>query len=416
MSTSLRINPTRFQSDFTALSAIGATPAGGVNRPALSKAHLAARAWFAAQVQCANLTLRVDGAGNHSAILPSPNPDAPVLLLGSHLDSVPDGGRYDGALGVLAALEVLRTIQESGMSLPVHLEAIDFTDEEGTLVGFIGSGALAGTLAPSDLLNPRGSRQSLMVGLERAGLSEAGIFTARRDPATLAGYLELHIEQGSRLYQSGVDIGIVQGIVGIASFRLVFTGRTNHAGTTPMADRRDAGLGAASFTLAARQLVMDYFPGCVVNVGSLRLEPGAFNIVPGRAELALECRAVEPGELERLQAALLAAARREADAYGLGLDVITLGVHAPAPMNQVAQQAIRDSAANLGLSSQMLPSGAGHDAQNLALLCPTGMIFISSVDGISHSPLEFSSWKACLNGANVLLGAALHMVETIPAR
>ncbi len=391
MSKPLRINPIRFQSDFTTLSAIGATPAGGVNRPALSAAHLEARAWFAEQVHRANLTLRIDGAGNHSAILPSPNPDAPTLLLGSHLDSVPDGGRYDGALGVLAALEVLRTIHEAGMSLPVHLEAIDFTDEEGTLVGFIGSGALAGTLAPSDLHNPRGGRQSLMAGLERAGLREAGIFTAQRDPATLAGYLELHIEQGSRLFQSGVDIGIVQGIMGIASFRLVFTGRANHAGTTPMADRRDAGLGAASFTLAARQLVMDYFPGCVVNVGSLHLEPGAFNIVPGRAELALECRA-----------------------FGLGLDVITLGVHAPAPMNQLVQQAIQEAAANLGLSAQVLPSGAGHDAQNLALLCPTGMIFIPSVDGISHSPLEFSSLQSCLNGANVLLGAALRLAGRIP--
>jgi N-carbamoyl-L-amino-acid hydrolase len=315
---------------------------------------------------------------------------------------------------VLAALEVLRTIHEAGMSLPIHLEAIDFTDEEGTLVGFIGSGALAGTLAPSDLHNPRGGRQSLMAGLERAGLSEAGVFTARRDPATLAGYLELHIEQGSRLFQSGVDIGIVQGIMGIASFRLVFTGRANHAGTTPMADRRDAGLGAASFTLAARQLVMDYFPGCVVNVGSLHLEPGAFNIVPGRAELALECRAVESGELERLQAALLAAARRAADAYGLRLDAIILGVHAPAPMNQLAQQAIQDSATGLGLSSQALPSGAGHDAQNLALLCPTGMIFIPSVEGISHSPLEFSSWQSCLNGANVLLGTALRLAGGMP--
>ena len=414
MSTPLRINPIRFQSDFTTLSAIGATPAGGVNCPALSAAHLEARTWFAEQVHRANLTPRIDGAGNHSAILPSPNPDAPTLLLGSHLDSVPDGGRYDGALGVLAALEVLRTIHEAGMSLPIHLEAIDFTDEEGTLVGFIGSGALAGTLAPSDLHNPRGGRQSLMAGLERAGLSEAGVFTARRDPATLAGYLELHIEQGSRLFQSGVDIGIVQGIVGIASFRLVFTGRANHAGTTPMADRRDAGLGAASFTLAARQLVMDYFPGCVVNVGSLHLEPGAFNIVPGRAELALECRAVESGELERLQAALLAAARRAADAFGLGLDVIILGVHAPAPMNQLAQQAIQDSATGLGLSSQALPSGAGHDAQNLALLCPTGMIFIPSVEGISHSPLEFSSWQSCLNGANVLLGTALRLAGGMP--
>jgi N-carbamoyl-L-amino-acid hydrolase len=409
MSTSLRINPTRLQSDFSALSAIGATAQGGVNRPALSPAHLEARAWFAAQVHRAGLALQIDGAGNHSAILRCPNSSAQTLLLGSHLDSVPDGGRYDGALGVTAALEVLRTMQEAGLRLPVHLEAIDFTDEEGTLVGFIGSGALAGTLTPGDLQNPRGGRQAVLGGLARAGLNEAGLFTARRDPATLAGYLELHIEQGPRLYDSGVDIGVVSGIVGIASLRLAFSGRANHAGTTPMSARRDAGLGAAAFILAARQLVLENFPGCVANVGALRLESGAFNIIPGRAELALECRAVDPAELDRLQTSLLQRAQREAESFGLGLEVSALGQHAPAPMSQLAQQAIHEAAADLGLSTQTMPSGAGHDAQNLAPLCPSGMVFIPSVDGISHSPSETSRWGDCINGANVLLGAAMRL-------
>ncbi len=409
MATSLQINPQRLQSDFSTLAAIGATARGGVNRPALSPAHLEARAWFAAQVQRAGLVLQVDGAGNHSAILRCPNPSAQTLLLGSHLDSVPDGGRYDGALGVVAALEVLRSIQEAGLDLPVHLEAIDFTDEEGTLVGFIGSGALTGTLTPHDLQNPRGGRQTLLAGLARAGLSEDGLFTARRDPAALAGYLELHIEQGPRLYQAGVDIGVVSGIVGIASHRLAFTGRANHAGTTPMNARRDAGLGAAGFILAARELVMKAFPGCVAYVGMLRLEPGAFNIVPGRAELALECRADDPDTLDRLQASLLECAAREAERYGLGLDVTALGRDAPAPMSQQVQHVIEQAAADLGLSTQRMPSGAGHDAQNLALVCPTGMIFIPSVDGISHSPQEISRWEDCLNGANVLLRATLRL-------
>jgi N-carbamoyl-L-amino-acid hydrolase len=409
MSVSMQFNHKRLQSDFNALATIGATAEGGVNRPALSPAHLEARAWYAAQVKQAGLALQIDGAGNHSALLRSPNPSAPTLLLGSHLDSVPEGGRYDGALGVVAALEVLRSIQEAGLNLPVHLEAIDFTDEEGTLVGFIGSGALAGTLTPGDLQNPRGGREALLAGLTRAGLTEDGLFTARRDPATLAGYLELHIEQGPWLYDSGVDIGVVSGIVGIASFRLAFSGRANHAGTTPMAARRDAGLGAAAFILAARQLVLDNFPGCVANVGALRLEPGAFNIIPGRAELALECRAVDPAELDRLQTSLLERAQREAESFGLGLEVSALGQHAPAPMSQLAQQAIQEAAAELGLSSQSMPSGAGHDAQNLAPLCPTGMVFIPSVDGISHSPHETSRWDDCINGANVLLGAALRL-------
>jgi hypothetical protein len=248
-------------------------------------------------------------------------------------------------------------------------------------------------------------------GLERAGLTENGLFTAQRDPASLAGYLELHIEQGPYLYQAGKQIGVVTGIVGIASYRLIFTGRANHAGTTPMTERKDAGLGAAAFMLAARRLVMEDFPGCVTNVGAVHLEPGAFNIVPGHAEAALECRSVDPQELDRLASALLEVAAREAETFGLELNVTDLGRHAPARLSKPAQQAIQDAATEHNLSWTTLPSGAGHDAQNLADLCPTGMIFIPSIDGISHSPAEFSQWEDCVNGANVLLGAAIRLAQ-----
>jgi N-carbamoyl-L-amino-acid hydrolase len=239
----LRINPARFQSSFSALSVIGGTPEGGLDRMALGETHLAARRWFSEQISLTGLELHMDEAGNHSAILRSANPDAATLLIGSHLDSVLNGGRYDGALGVLAALETLRTIQDAGLALPMHLEAIDFTDEEGTLVGLLGSAALAGKLTPRDLQQPRGGRDHLLAGLARAGLSEAGLLTARRDPVTLAGYLELHIEQGPNLNRAGVNIGVVSGIVGIASYCLSVTGRANHAGTTPMADRLDSRAG-----------------------------------------------------------------------------------------------------------------------------------------------------------------------------
>ncbi len=237
----------------------------------------------------------MDGAGNHSALLRCGPAGARRLLLGSHLDSVPHGGRFDGALGVLAALEALRVVQEHNLSLPVDLEAIDFTDEEGTLVGLLGSAALAGKLAPEDLANPRGGREALLAGLARAGLSEAGLLEARRDPDALAGYLELHIEQGPRLLDAGVQIGVVTDIVGIASYTLSFFGRANHAGTTPMADRLDAAQGASAFTLAARRLVIEEFPGCVANVGAMRFSPGAFNIVPQAVDLSLEFRAPGAG-------------------------------------------------------------------------------------------------------------------------
>ena len=335
----LRVNAERFRADFEALAEIGSTGDGGVHRPALGVAHLAAREWFQRRSTEAGLEFRVDRAGNHSAFLACGPAGAPTLLLGSHLDSVSHGGRFDGALGVLAALEVLRIVKEAGVSLPVQLEAMDFTDEEGTLVGMLGSAALAGILQPEALQDPRGGRTALEGGLARAGLSEAGLLMAQRDPASLAGYLELHIEQGLKLVNASADIGIVTGIVGINSYRLTFVGRADHAGTTPMEDRLDASQGASAFALAARALVMRDFAGCVTNVGEMRFAPGAFNIVPARVEVALEFRAPEPGAFARLETALLEQARVEAERFGLGLEVEWLGRCDPAPMSEKVQRA-----------------------------------------------------------------------------
>lgn len=409
----LTINAQRMQTDFETLAAIGATPEGGVHRPALSPAHLGAREWFRNQCQAAGLTFQVDGAGNHSGRLDCGPNDAPTLLLGSHLDSVPYGGRFDGALGVVAALEVVRTIQDAGLELPVNLEVIDFTDEEGTLVGLLGSSAIAGRLTQKDLLNPRGGRQALLEGFQRAGMTDSTVLDAARDPGGLAGYLELHIEQGERLEDAGTQIGIVTAIVGISSYRLAFLGRPEHAGTAGMETRLDASQGACAFTLAARQIVLEKFPGCVANVGEMEFSPGAFNIVPGRVDLGLEFRAPEATRLDRLESALLEAAKISADRYGLGLEIAFLGSHQPSPMSEQIQSAIKSACLELDLSHTSMPSFAGHDAQSLAHLCPVGMIFIPSVGGISHAPGEFSRWEDCLNGANVLLRAALLMVESV---
>ncbi len=407
--SSLRIDSSRLRDDFEALALIGATGDGGLHRPALGEAHLAAREWFRERVEAAGLEFRVDGAGNHSAFLACGPEDGPTFLLGSHLDSVPHGGRFDGALGVLAALECLRVVKEAGISLPVNLEAIDFTDEEGTLVGLLGSAALAGKLTPEELADPRGGKEALEAGLARAGLTEGGLLNAQRDPAFLAGYLELHIEQGRRLVDAGVDIGIVTSIVGIGSARLTFLGRADHAGTTSMTDRLDAAQGASAFTLAARQLTLDEFEGCVANVGAMQFEPGAFNIVPERVAVSLEYRAPDADVFDRLEAALLAQAQTEAERFGLGLEIEKLGSHAPSPMSDAAQEAFAQAADALGLSHLSLASGAGHDAQSLAELCPAGMIFVPSAGGASHSPREFTEWEDCVNGANVLLQGVLGM-------
>jgi N-carbamoyl-L-amino-acid hydrolase len=388
--------------DFDALAAIGATPEGGVSRPTFSDAHLAARAWFLERARAYGLETRVDAAGNHSAVLPA---DGPTLLLGSHLDSVPDGGRYDGALGVVAALHVLVALR--GETLPCALEAIDFTDEEGTLVGLLGSEALAGTLT---LSTPRGSREALLAGLARAGLREDELADARRDPASLAGYLELHIEQGPRLERAGAQIGVVTGIVGSCSFTLGFRGAAAHAGTTPMDARRDAGLAAASFAVAANELVVRDFPGCVATVGDLRLAPGAFNVVPGSAQLSLEFRSLDSATLDALEAALLQRARVEAESRGVDLDVEPVGRWEPTALDPGVGAAVERAAAALGLATIELPSGAGHDAQALAAVTPSGMIFVPSAGGVSHDAREHTPWQDCLNGANVLLGAALELI------
>ena len=428
MTKDLRVNADRMLDSFNQLALIGATADGGVNRPTFSEAHLAARTWFREEVERSGLEFRADGAGNCSAMLPvvarersdrsnprhdeeiaSQKPLAMTLLIGSHLDSVPNGGRFDGALGVVAALEVLRTVKENGIKLKVDLEAIDFTDEEGTLVGLLGSAALAGHLTPEMLQSPRGGRENLVEGMKRAGLSDESMLSAARSKGTLAGYLELHIEQGKRLERAGIDIGIVSAIVGIWSYRLSFIGRADHAGTTTMDDRIDASLGASVFTLAARELVMTKFPNCVVNVGKMDFAPGAFNIVPAQVDVSLEFRSSDEEEFKRLNDALIDLAKAQAARSGLELKIDFLGKHSPSIMSDIVRNAYASACDDLGLNHVSLTSGAGHDGQSLADLCPVGMIFVPSVDGASHSPREFTKWEDCVNGANVLLQAVLKL-------
>ena len=407
----LRINEKRFQQDFEALSQIGATGDGGVHRPALSPPHLAARAWFKQRVLQAGLKFSQDGAGNHSALLVCGPENAPPLLLGSHLDSVPNGGRFDGALGVLAALEVLRTIQESGISLPFNLEAIDFTDEEGTLVSLLGSLAIAGKLTRDHIQAPHGGREAFLAALSQAGLNEEMLFTARRKAGSLAGYLELHIEQGPRLSQADKKIGVVSGITGNGSCQLTFIGRADHAGTMPLSDRLDAGRGASAFHQAVWALLEKSFPNCMANIGEMVYKPGASNIVPAEAILALDYRSPEAGSFNNLETALLETARATAQGLGLELKEELFGKHQPTPLDPEAQRSIIQAADLLGLSHMFLSSGASHDGQALADLCPVGMIFVPSIAGASHSWREMTEWVDCVNGANVMLQTVLGFSE-----
>lgn len=406
--TRLRVNEDRLCKSFDALSSIGATPDGGVHRPAFSGAHLLAERWFLEEAARAGLETKIDGAGNHSAILRRGPDDGSTVLLGSHLDTVPYGGRFDGALGVAAALEVLQTVKERKLPLRFNLEAISFVDEEGRFIDLFGSQSVVGTIRVERIENA-GRNPVFKEALDGAHLDVASVFSAKRNPSEIAGYLELHIEQGPRLAEQNIDIGIVTSIVGIRTFRVKFMGRSDHAGTTPMDKRLDAAQGASSLTLGVRRTVTENFPGAVATVGNMIFAPGASNVVPQTVTLLLEFRAGSESELNKMEGVLLGLASKEAEKFGLGVETENIGFAVPATMNSEFQNAIARASGILGFSHVYIPSYAGHDAQSMARICPAGMIFVPSQGGFSHSARELTTWQDCVNGANVLLQTILEL-------
>ncbi len=408
----LRIQGDRLHDDFLHLSEIGATPEGGISRLALSPEDLAARAWFANRIEEAGLEVRDDDAGNLSGVLKSSHPNAKTLLIGSHLDSVPNGGRYDGSIGVLAGLECLRTLREAEVDLPLHLEVISFTDDEGTWHSMFGCRAFAGVLSSDDWMSDQQvDHAPFRAAMTRAGIDPRAIYRAQRKPKTLAGYLELHIEQSARLAQAGVNIGAVTGIVGRTTYRLTFTGQAGHSGTTDMYKRRDALRGAAAFVVRGHDAVRERYGDGIFNVGDIEVEPGAYNIIPSRARLLMECRHIDEKRLGKMETMLLGIARECAASNGLEVEPTHI-IHVPAAtMAAGLIQTIEQSADALGLSHMRLFSYAGHSAQILSPLIPSAMIFIPSVDGISHNPSEFTEWSDVVNGANVLLQTILNVAN-----
>lgn len=405
----LKINHDRLYADFEELAQIGATPEGGVNRLALSSEDLRARAWFANKVEEAGLLVRDDDAGNLSGVLLSDHSHARTFIIGSHLDSVPNGGRYDGAIGVLGALECLRTIKEAGLTLPMHLEAIDFTDDEGAWQSLFGSRALVGRISPEDLSDSRINNAPFRAALTRAGIEPRTIGRARRDPRSVAGYVELHIEQGPRLERAGVQIGVVTGIVGRTNYRLTFSGLASHSGTTEMDKRRDALRGAATFIVRGHELARERYTEGIFNCGTVEVLPGAFNIVPSQASVTVEIRHVSEKLMSDMETAIINLAHECATSHALTLETEMI-IHMPATSLAAGViQAVESACDIVGATRMPLISYAGHDAQMMAMFTPSGMVFIPSVNGIGHNPLEFSHWDDVITGTNVLLQTVLNL-------
>lgn len=407
MTANLRINSNRLKTDFDELAEIGATLSGGVSRVALSNEDLEARAWFANRIEEAGLRVRDDDAGNLSGVYYCPDLNAQTLILGSHLDTVPNGGRFDGAIGVLGGLECIRTIYEAGIELPFNLEVIDFTDEEGNWQGLFGSMGLTGHLSPEHINDATEDHGPFRAALFRAGIRPADVTRARRDPRTIRGYLELHIEQGPRLERMHKQIGVVSGIVGRATYQVTFYGEAAHAATTLRTERRDALLGAARFMIDAQQQIPEIYPEGIFNCGNAEIRPGSFNIIPAETRLTVEVRHPDQNILGEMENTLVKMAQDHANQRQLTVIVRRSLLRGAAIMNADCMAAIERACEQLGVSHTRLVSYAGHDAQMMSDFTPSGMIFIPSIGGISHNPKEFSRWEDVECGANVLLHTIL---------
>jgi N-carbamoyl-L-amino-acid hydrolase len=398
-------NAGRVQRRITGLSAFGANPQGGVSRVAFSAADIAGREYIKRLMREAGLEVRVDAAGNILGRRAGREPGLPVIMLGSHIDSVPQGGNYDGDVGVIGAIEVAQLLHENDVETRHPLEIVSFTDEEG---GTVGSRAMTSSVETTALDVVGHSGRTTRDGIRAVGGDPDRLDEARRKPGEIKAFIELHIEQGAILDESDIDIGIVEGIVGIRWWNVTVEGVANHAGTTPMNRRRDALLGAAELTLAVNRVATTMVGRQVATVGQIRAEPGAPNVIPGKVVMSLEIRDLDAARMQRLfdaiqaEATVIAKSRETPIAF----DEIDMALE-PAPTDERMRGIITESAVALGFSHKSMPSGAGHDSQEMTRIAPTGMIFVPSIAGISHAPKEFTSPEDMANGVNVLLQTVL---------
>ena len=392
------------------LGEIGRQEEGGVTRLSFTDEERAAKDLVASYMEEAGLAVREDAVGNLFGRREGRDPGSPAVLIGSHVDSVYNGGDFDGPLGVLAGVEVLHAMREQGVQTEHPVEVVAFTDEEGARFSFgmIGSRALAGKLSAADLENEDENGVSVAEAMRSRGLDPARISGAARPEGSLAAYVELHIEQGLVLENEGLPVGVVTGIAGPAWLRFVLEGETGHAGTTPMNLRRDA-LAAAAEIMGAIEAEAAVTGSTVGTVGQLDLKPGGINIIPGRVEFSLDLRDIDEAVRDGVESRIMERAREISDRRGVELEIEELQRLAPAPCSEAVRGAARRACERLGVRPFELPSGAGHDGMQLTGLCPVGMLFVRSKDGVSHSPDEWSSKADCNAGANALYWTVLDL-------
>lgn len=399
-----RVDGRRLNNSLQQLSRFGRNEQGGVSRVAYSPADLQGREYVQGLMNDAGLQAEIDAAGNLVGRRPGRRSGLMPLMAGSHIDTVPEGGNYDGIVGALGAIEAAQTLHESGLSLDRPLEIIIFSNEEG---GQVGARALAGRLQPQDLDRRSHSGLTLREGIAAIGGDPRRLEEVRRRPGEVFAYLELHIEQGPLLDSEAIDIGVVEGIVGIHRWMVTVKGFANHAGTTPMDRRQDALLAGARFVDAVNRQVTAVPGRQVGTVGWIEALPGAPNVVPGQVRLTLEMRDLDWEKIDRLFARLEQTAVQIGEQTGTEFSFEEIYNNPPRLTDRRIQGLISQAARELGFSQRPMPSGAGHDAQSISHIAPIGMIFVPSRDGISHSGREFTSPQDVANGADLLLHSLL---------
>ncbi len=400
----LRVDGARLNETMDTMKTFGGTPEGGSTRVAYSEPNREALDYLAGLMRDAGLEARIDAAGNLVGRRDGTEPGLKPLMLGSHVDTVPNGGHYDGIVGSMSAIEVARTLHDAGKQTRHPLEFIIWSNEEG---GKTGSRAMMGSVRPFELDLPSLGDKRLGEGMRFLGGNPEALREVARGPGDAAGYLELHIEQGAILDQRGIDIGVVQGIVGIRRWNIKVEGFANHAGTTPMDQRQDALYAAAQLVVLIRRQITDV-PGTQVGtVGRIQAHPGAPNVIPGSATMSLEIRDLSMEKVGMLFERIRTASETLAEETDTTISFSQYYESPAAPTDERLQGMVAAGAESLGLSTLDMPSGAGHDAQSLGAICPIGMIFVPSLKGVSHAPSEYTSPEQITNGANVLLATLL---------
>ena len=404
----LRVDHKRLNNNFIILSKISSVEFGNLSRVAYTDADIAGRKYVMQLMKSAGMDVYIDEGGNIIGRLKGKDNDLPPIAIGSHIDSVPEGGSYDGNVGSLSAIEVAHTIRENNYTLNHPLIVVIFQNEEG---GLFGSKVMTTGLTNEELELRSSSGFTIKEGIKRIGGNLNNLQDAKLKRNEWTAYVELHIEQGAFLYDENFEIGIVEGIVGIKQWEVVINGFANHAGTTPMDKRNDA-LYAASLYVQSVHEVGKNTPGDqVATVGMIKPFPGAPNVIPGKVNASLEIRDLDEKKIDSIYKKIKRSTKKIAKKTGTTFQFQQTINIVPEPTNDLISKAIFEASNDLKLKSKFMPSGAGHDAQEMVQICPIGMIFVPSKNGISHSPKEYSTPNDISNGANVLLHTVLKIDE-----